>query len=135
MTDLPRMSTAADLGRELWLPAALRPRGEDEARADRAARLVAQLGVHTRSPLVEPRFVEGARGLALALTGLAVMSANHFAAQLADELAARLEAVLVSAEEALAGALPAIQEADAARRRARRRSPRATMPEPARARP
>jgi hypothetical protein len=73
------------------LPAALRSRPEEEERARRAGRLTAQLGEHSRSSLIDIRFVEGARGLALALTGLAAMRANDFAAALADELARRLE--------------------------------------------
>jgi hypothetical protein len=116
-----------------WLPAALRPRPEDEERAQRASRLVAQLGEHGRSPLIEPRFVEGARGLALALTGLAAMHANDFAAVLAEELAERLEGVLSVAEGQGAAILPALVNAHSDRRRSpwRGRSPE---PEPPRAR-
>jgi hypothetical protein len=103
-------------GAPAWLPAALRPRSEDEERAQRASRLVAQLGEHARSPLIEPRFVDGSRGLALALTGLAEMRANDFAATVAEELAERLARVLESAEAQLSSVLPALTASQGARR-------------------
>jgi hypothetical protein len=101
------------------LPAAPRSRPEEEERAQRVGRLVAQLGEHARSPLIDPRFVDGSRGLALALTGLAAMRANDFAAALAEELARRLETVLSGTEEQVAAALPALAVAQGRGRRGR----------------
>jgi hypothetical protein len=109
--------TSDDTAREAeGLPSALRPRPEDDERADRAARLVASLARYARSPLIEPRFLEGARGLALALSGLALMRANGFAVPLAVELTARLESVLRGAEAGAEAVLPALAGARGSQR-------------------
>jgi len=115
------------------LPAALRPRADEDERARRANVIITKLSDHARSPLVEPRFLDGARGLALALAGLAAMRANGFAGALADELAARLEPVLAGAEGHVAAVLPALADARAKRRRGGRRAVAPPPPGQARA--
>jgi hypothetical protein len=106
----------------LGLPAVLRARPEDDACAERAARLAARLAVYARSPLIEPRFLEGVRGLALALKGLAVMRANDFAAPAVEELSARLVEVLSAAEERGEAVMPALAGARGSRRPRTRRT-------------
>jgi hypothetical protein len=109
--------TPAGTAREAeGLPPALRPRPEDDERADRAARLVARGAGCARGPRLEPRVLEGARGLALALSGLALMRANGFAVPLAVELTARLEPVLREAEAGAEAVLPALAGARGTRR-------------------
>jgi len=125
----PNDATAAPDG----LPAALRPRPDEDTRAQRASDIVAKLSDHARSPLIEPRFVDGARGLALTLDGLAAMRANGFAEALADELAVRLEPVLAAAEAHVAAVLPALTDARAKRRRGGRRTVAPLTPGPPRA--
>ena len=115
------------------LPAALRPRPDEDERARRANVIITTPSNHARSPLIEPRFVDGARGLALTLAGLAAMRANGFAGALADELAAHLEPVLAGAEAHVAAVLPALADARAKRRRGGRRTVAPSPPGPTRA--
>src|SRR5438477_6232828 len=85
------------------LPPPLRVRDRDEL-AHRARQAADTMSRHTRSPLVDPRFVDGLAGLAHALEGLAAMRANAFGAELAEELAGRLAPLVAQAEQAIEAA-------------------------------